>query len=249
MIRFIFAAAVALQSLMLTPAMAQTRHNPELEEDYGPGFWDSEIDTTDEDRNGGERNTQLPRKEVQIQVQQFFQMLLSFPQTKWNECLDQVTGNYEDAKCVQGRNISEILDSYLQTRLQACVDEGLKAQGGGKTKTYHITHAGITADARHSPKSLHSYNRAIDVKIVKVKLTDGTEKQFTYSKVGNRPFYTALRKCWGKTVHDYNGCPYYSGNPSLTGSIGWENTQHGRHMHLSVPYCVNGSYGSGLWVR
>lgn len=235
-------------------ATAQTAaQDPEQEQDYGPGFFSSEVDTTQDDMEGGEVNSELPDQDELTETlknKSPIESLISFPQKTWMECRDTVTGNYLDYTCAaQGRTVSVILDSYLQKRLIACVDAGLSAQGGGTSEVLHITHAGITADANHSPKSLHSVNRAIDVKVVKVKLSDGQEKQFTYSKVGNRPFYTALRNCWGRTVNTYNGCPYYGGSPQLTGSIGWENTDHGRHMHLSVPYCVNGKYGNGLWRR
>jgi len=228
-----------------------TVSDPEKEPDFGPGFFQSVEDTTDEDLEGGETNTVLPTPE-QVEIlerKSVFEKMLSFPQTKWNECAHRVTGNYSSYNCAASRTVSVILDEYLQNRLISCVDAGLGAQGGGTAKQVHLNHAGITGDARHSPKSLHAVNRAIDLKMIKVVLTNGVTKEFTYSKLGNRPFYTALRKCWGKTVHEYNGCPYYSGNSMLTGSIGWENSAHGSHMHLSVPYCVSGRYGSGLWVR
>lgn len=238
----------------VNPVYSQdSAHDPELEQDFGPGFFNGDVDTTNEDANGGETNTELPNQDELMETlkrESPIESLLSFPQKTWMECSDPVTGNYLDSICApKGRTISVILDSYLQNRLMACVDAGLAAQGGGSAQVLHITHAGITADARHSPYSLHSVNRAIDIKILKVQLSSGQEKQFTYSKVGNRPFYTALRDCWGRTVNYYNGCPLYGGDPKLTGSIGWENTQHGHHMHLSVPYCVNGRYGAGLWRR
>lgn len=255
------AALVLLASLSASAAFAQTSgHDPETEQDYGPGFWDSDVDMTDEDAIGGETSSQLSGSEDEVRGQQediirreglhsFMKMMIEFPQTKWNECKDQPSGNYEEYACAQSRTVSVILNKYLREKLMSCVDAGMAAQGGGTAAALHITHAGVTADARHSPYSLHSKNRAIDVKVLKVELTNGEVRQFTYSKVGNRPFYTAMRKCWGGVVHSGNGCPLYSGNAGLTGSIGWENKQHGRHMHLSVPYCVNGAYGSGLWRR
>lgn len=218
------------------------------EPEYGPGFWDSTIDTTLEDAIGGETNIVLPNEET-ITLRPWFSPMLQFPQTQWNECASIVTGNYIGFDCAQNRGISVILNSYLQQKLITCVDAGLAAVEAGPANVIHVTHAGIAADANHSPRSLHSHKRAIDVKSIAVQFTNGAEKTFDYALFSSRPFYVGLRKCWGKVVHDGNGCPYYQGNPSLTGSIGWENTAHGRHMHLSVPYCVNGSYGSGVWMR
>jgi hypothetical protein len=248
-------AALALMiSISINSVYARAvDHDPEQEQDYGPGFFSGDVDTTQDDFEGGEINTDLPDQDELTEIlkrENPIELLLSFPQKTWMECTDHVTGNYTDYACVaKGRPISVILDAYLQRRLLDCVDAGLAAQGGGTAQALHITHAGITADARHSPHSLHSVNRAIDVKVIQVLLSDRTRKQFTYSKVGNRPFYTALRTCWGRTVNLYNACPLYDADPALTGSIGWENARHGRHMHLSVPYCLGGRYGSGLWRR
>lgn len=221
------------------------------EQDYGPGFWDSELDLTQENREGGETNTDLPDPATieTLRRRSPIEALINFPQTHWNECSDRVTGNYSDIACARARGISVILDEYLQDRLIACVDKGLEAQGGGTAEAIHINHAGITADSNHSPRSLHSVNRAIDIKSIKVQLTNDTDKEFKYSLASNRPFYKAMRKCWGNVVHTVNGCPLYRGDASLTGSIGWEDRDHGRHMHLSVPYCVGGNYGSYYWIK
>ena len=237
-------------------ACGQTQRAPanlaELDQDYGAGFFDETLDMTAEDKAGGENNSELPDQEeiTEILSKSTITPAISDPQTTWAECTDNVSGNYDVYACAKSRGISVILDSFLQERLMKCVDEGMVAQTGpGKTKSLHITHAGVTADPRHSPNSLHSYNRAIDIKVLKATLDNGTVRTYTYAKTGNRTFYTALRKCWGKTVNQYNGCPLYNGNSMLTGSIGWENADHGRHMHLSVPYCHSGGYGSGVWVR
>lgn len=224
------------------------------EQEYGPGFFESEIDTTQEDYEGGETNRELPNPDDPAVIETLrrrnaIEALIRFPQTQWNECSDRVTGNYADARCAKARGISVILDEYLQNRLISCVDAGLAAQGGGTAEAIHIQHAGITADVNHSPRSLHAVNRAIDVKSIKVQLTNDTDKEFKYSLMSNRPFYKAMRTCWGKVVNQVNGCPLYQGSAMLTASIGWENSDHGRHMHLSVPYCVGGNYGSYYWIK
>ncbi len=221
------------------------------EPDYGPGFWESDVDTTLEDSYGGEHGGELPVFDEETTIhKEWFSPMIQFPQTQWDECKAGVTGNYTGYDCAQNRGISVILNNYLQQRLIACVDAGLRTVGStNSASAIHLTHAGIAADANHSSRSLHSHKRAIDIKLIKVRFASGEIKDYDYAKTSNRSFYKSLRQCWGKTVHDFNGCPYYRSNAELTGSIGWENTDHGRHMHLSVPYCVNGAYGSGVWVR
>lgn len=166
-----------------------------------------------------------------------------FAQTTWRECDDFITGNYFGANCTNNRAMSVILKDFLDEHSHKCVNEALAAQGGGQVADLHIVHAGILGDPRHSPRSMHAENRAIDIKSMEVQLTSGQVKNFIYEGKASRPFYTAFRKCWGKVVHDFNGCPYYKSDASLTGTIGWENKNHQHHMHTSVPYCINGAYG------
>jgi hypothetical protein len=233
---------------MSTPG-AQVQFNPaELEPDYPEGFFNKELDMTAEDEEGGETHTILEDVDGAFAPQDF-QALFRFAQTTWDECREDVTGNYTGANCLSKRHISVILKSFLADHLFQCVDEGLNAQGGGVASELHITHAGIAGDPRHSPRSLHAENRAIDIKSLQVVLSNGQSKLFTYSKMGNRPFYSALRRCWGRVVNRENECPLYSGSSLYTGSIGWENSQHGMHMHLSVPYCFNNQHGSFFWRR
>lgn len=226
---------------------------PELEADFAPGFFDQNQSLGEEDFGGGETADQLPSPDS-VDASQFLKlspMADRFPQTTWQECVDNPSGQYLEFACSRERKISTILEDFLSEPFAACVVSAMNKQDGETRPAtkIHIVHAGITADIRHSPMSLHSYNRAIDIKAIQVTFATGAVKSYTYSKLGNRTFYTSLRKCWGKAVHLKNGCPYNRGDAMLTGSIGWENSQHGRHMHLSVPYCVGGEYGSGIWRR
>ena len=172
-----------------------------------------------------------------------------FAQTVWNECADKPTGNYTGAACAKSRGMSVMLKTFIQSHMHKCIDQGLAAQGGGKVSSYHIVHAGIFADPRHSPRSLHAENRAIDIKSLQLKLTNGTSRTLVYEGTPNRAFYKAFRNCWGEIVHTYNGCPYASGVVGYTGSIGWENKDHQHHMHTSIPYCVGSSYGDYYYQR
>jgi hypothetical protein len=166
-----------------------------------------------------------------------------FAQTSWKECVDVVTGNYYGYKCATSRGISVILKKFMDEHMYKCVDAGLTAQGGGQSADFHIVHAGIKGDPRHSPKSMHAENRAIDIKSIEVKLTSGAVKNFVFDGSGSTAFFGAFRSCWGKVVNQFNGCPLYKGKANLTATIGKENADHQHHMHTSVPYCVNGKYG------
>lgn len=172
-----------------------------------------------------------------------------FSQTTWQECRDEITGNYFGYNCSNNRAISTILKSFMDKHIYKCIDKGLAAQGGGKVDELHVVHAGIFGDPRHSPKSLHAENRAIDVKSFEVKLTNGQVKKFVFSGTTHRSFFKAFRTCWGEVVRANNGCPAYNGNIMYTGSIGWEDKNHQHHMHTSVPYCVGGSYGAYYYRR
>lgn len=172
-----------------------------------------------------------------------------FNQTTWGECSEAITGNFSGYKCSDKRAISVILKKFLADHVYTCINRGLAAQGGGRVAELHIEHNGITGDARHSPRSLHAENRAIDVKAFDMKLADGKVKKFVYAGTANRPFYVAFRNCWGDVIKNYNGCPYASGVRMHTGSIGWEDKNHKQHLHLSVPYCVGGSYSRSFYQR
>lgn len=204
-----------------------------------------------------EHHTRMIRPEEEQQYRQSFwgQFSISstpmrFSQTTWNECSEAITGNYFGYACAERRNISVILKKFMNDHIYTCVNKALAAQGGGTVAELHIIHDGITGDARHSPRSLHAENRAIDVKAFEMKLHDGSVKKFTYAGTTNRAFYTAYRNCWGEVVHTYNGCPYVNGsNKMYTGSIGWENADHQQHLHMSVPYCVGGKYSTAYYQR
>lgn len=172
-----------------------------------------------------------------------------FQQTSWGECSEAISGNFSGYKCSENRAISVILKNFIGQGIYTCINKGLAATGGGTVADLHIVHNGITGDARHSPRSLHAENRAIDIKTLQVKLHDGRTKDLVYEGTTHRTFYTAFRKCWGEIVNKKNGCPYVSQGVMYTGSIGWENANHRHHLHLSVPYCTGGRYNSAFYQR
>lgn len=172
-----------------------------------------------------------------------------FPQEHWFECEDEVTGNFLNYKCASRRQISSILNDYLQKHVTSCVQEALDSVDGGTIEKLHIIHDGILGDKRHSPKSLHAENRAIDIRIFDITTTEGTNKKYVYEDKKNRDFFLKFRTCWGHVISENNDCPIYAGTPHRTGSIGWEDKNHQHHMHTSVPYCVNGKYGNYFYQR
>ncbi len=175
-----------------------------------------------------------------------------FAQTHWRECQDFVTGNYLNYACARNRGISVILKSFLEDHVFECVGRGLKAQGYPNeymVREVHLVHAGILGDPRHSPRSLHSENRAIDIKTFRVDIDGHGRANFHVGDLINKPFIDEFRSCWGEALYDYNECPLFNGEAFLTGSIGREDRNHQNHLHTSVPYCVGGSYAGNYFRR
>lgn len=179
----------------------------------------------------------------------FFSIYFNFPQTDWYECTDQVTGNYRNYNCAKRRQVASILKDFMDEHMTACVNESLRANNMGELQDLHLIHVGVLGDPRHSPRSLHAQNRAIDIHTMRITLTDGTKRDMVFGNSANRSFFTQFRQCWGKAIASHNDCPLYNGQAGLTGSIGWEDRNHQNHMHTSVPYCVNGRYAGNYFQR
>lgn len=171
----------------------------------------------------------------------------AFGHTRWNECVRPFTGNYTGANCARQRRIGEILFDYMDEQMKNCLEQ-ISSEMGFEMEDFHVVHNGIYADRNHSPRSLHSVGRAIDIKTIKILKPDGTSISFNYGKDGLGTFYTKLRSCWGKVVHQWNSCPVL-GRYDRTGSVGKENRDHQHHLHISVPYCVAGAYSSRYYRK
>ena len=247
--------------LLAGPAYAQSpyfSHNegvdPETEQDYAPGFFTELEDlgaTADYPEDGEDGTTKLygPNEDIKAFDPDDFTTSVDLLGS-WPECKHmRATGNYTGYQCSSRRVIGERLLTAFDEALLECINVGLVAQGGGTAAKVHLEHAGIMADRNHSPKSNHSIGRAIDVKRISVELQSGGQRTFAYAKLGNRPFYTALRACWGETMVNWNDRPLYRGDTGLTASIGWEDPRHGRHLHLSVPVCYNGDLDGRWWAK
>jgi len=160
----------------------------------------------------------------------------AFPYVHWDECYDFVTGAYVGNNCNRRRMSSEILHEFLQSFFTSCALQAGRAINISANKV-HIIHKGIYADKRHTPESLHSEGRAID--IAGVVLVGRRQNYIPFEKYGYGKFYRTLRQCWGRTLSRYNSCPLFDNKTVLTGSLGKEDEDHQKHLHLSVPYCYN----------
>lgn len=241
---------VLLTLFLLTIFSTNVQSEPRvfLEQDFDQNMHANEDGETEHS------HTLTPEEEALFYEQAYqkgqFEILdFKFPQTDWRECTDSITGNYSGYNCANRRRISVILKDFMDQYMPICVQEALTKVGDGELDELHIIHDGILGDRRHSPRSLHAENRAIDIKTFRVRFYDGSEKDYVFREKTNRDFYRAFRQCWGEKVHQNNGCPKYGNNLERTGSIGWEDKNHQHHMHTSVPYCVGGSYGSYYYRR
>jgi hypothetical protein len=171
-----------------------------------------------------------------------------FPFRNWNECSQPLSGNYSGYTCTNKRKISEILFEFLDDHLGSCIADAAEAIGKD-VDSYHLVHNGIYGDRRHSSRSLHAEGRAIDIKSIRFTESNGASNNLDYKNFGGGKFYTLLRFCWGTVIERYNDCPLYRGMHGRTGSIGKENRDHRAHLHLSVPYCVSGSYAGAFYRR
>lgn len=167
----------------------------------------------------------------------------------WNECKGAIRANYVDERCSKERFISPDLKFLLLNNFQGCVNKALIRSGRRSPKKIKIIHTGIVADERHSPESLHAVGRAIDIREIKVNYSLFKSESLNFEELGDRTFYNELRECWGRLIQSQGGCPLIEDNYELTGSIGKEDEDHQRHLHLSIPFCVNGLYDMSFFIR
>jgi hypothetical protein len=172
-----------------------------------------------------------------------------FAQTKWYECSDPITGNFTNYSCNDRRGIAVILKRFMDDYLPQCVQAAMDKNDGGEIEKLHIIHDGILGDRRHSPRSLHAENRAIDIRAFRVTTYQNPTQTYAFTEEKNDSFYDDFRSCWGRAGHENNGCPKYRGSFLKTGSIGKEDSNHQYHLHTSVPYCYRGDYGRYYYKR
>ncbi|MCF8057867.1 MAG: hypothetical protein K9K67_01115 [Bacteriovoracaceae bacterium] len=172
-----------------------------------------------------------------------------FPYRYWDECLDRgIRGNYVDHFCNSKRMISNILYHFISNNLYSCIERAA-GKAGFRIQDAYVIHKGIFADSLHSPQSLHSEGRAIDIAAVRIKTFWKGWGEINFQRSGGGVFYEELRSCWGETLYYNNECPLFKGQPEMTGSLGKEDPDHQRHLHLSVPYCINGQHAGPYFRR
>jgi hypothetical protein len=183
-------------------------------------------------------------------IKNSIQLENAFPQTRWQECNYKITGNFSGYACNNRRLVSVTMKNFLSNEMEKCAESALRRVGiNGRIRDSHIEHVGIQGDRNHSPRSLHSESRAIDVRSFSFELNNSRTRRFVFASSSSQPFFREFRKCWGQRVKSRLGCPYISNRPDRTGSIGKEDSNHQNHLHLSVPYCVNGRYSSRYFRR
>lgn len=182
---------------------------------------------------------------------------------KWDECNDPAfRGNYTGYKCSRNRAMSNLFRDFLAENLLSCVNQSLNNLNRRSSPSVYVLHAGTAADSNHSGTSYHAIERAIDIKEFTLVNSRGEAYKINYKTAkANRStwqfsFFRQFRTCWGERqlrqsqarfersrACTYNnmitntnaGLPYY-------GSIGWEEPNHGKHLHLSLPVCGRSRY-------
>lgn len=161
------------------------------------------------------------------------------------ECTNKgFTSNYSGYKCSSNREIHRDFKKFLNTHLVSCVNAGLGAAGKPKAQGVHVIHGGVRCDGNHSKRSLHCAFRAIDIRSIISTQSNGNKLTVDYSTARKsknsweRTFYHNFGACWSKKniARDKN-CRDRRGSNGQAGIIRWEDGKHGRHMHVSMPYC------------
>ena len=163
--------------------------------------------------------------------------------SSWNECSGIVRGNYEGARCATARGMASEFLVFMQRQLVACVNQGMSSIGLPNTDRISLIHRGVMADDNHGRESLHAVGRAIDIARITAypKGLDAVTMDYLRAVQSpsscERKFYVKLRQCFGE-IHRGRGCPRRrSGQP--LGTIAWEDRDHRRHIHVSMPFCPN----------
>jgi hypothetical protein len=177
---------------------------------------------------------------------------------KWDECNDPAfRGNYTGYGCSRNRAMANIFRDFLAENLLSCVNQSLNKINRRSSTSVYVLHAGTAADRNHSRASYHAVERAIDIKEFTLINSRGEAYKINYKWARqNRSawqfsFFKQFRTCWGERqlrqsqarfersnacrhnnmiANTNAGLPYYA-------SIGWEEPNHGKHLHLSLPHC------------
>lgn len=165
-------------------------------------------------------------------------------QIVWDECKG-IKSNYDNgevrAGCTKRRLSKEYFD-FFNENFGTCVQvAAMGFESNADVEKISFSHNGISGDPRHSNRSYHSVNRAIDIKQIKITQNGETKilKVTDQKKSPTKEFFEAFRGCWHNKIKNYKpDCP----GSSHKGSIGHEDDDHQHHLHLSLPYCPSNGY-------
>ncbi|WP_372655738.1 hypothetical protein [Halobacteriovorax sp.] len=174
-------------------------------------------------------------------------------QVIWDECKG-IKSNYDDgaqSSTCKKRKVSKEFINFFDKNFSTCVQQAVKGYKKGNNQAVDaikFSHAGIAGDPRHSNRSYHSVNRAIDIR--QISYIQGgkkvTLKVSDQKKSPAKEFFEKFRKCWhDKIVETSSKCP----GSSNKGSIGHEHKNHQHHLHLSLPYCPRVKNGSKYFLK
>ncbi|GEM_PF-3167274 len=174
-------------------------------------------------------------------------------QVIWDECKG-IKSNYDDgaqSSTCKKRKVSKEFITFFDKNFASCVQTAVKGYKEGNNQAIDeikFSHAGIAGDPRHSNRSYHSVNRAMDIRSISY-VQDGkkvTLKVSDQKKSPTKEFFEKFRKCWSeKIIETSNKCP----GSSNKGSIGHEHKNHQHHLHLSLPYCPRYHNGSKYFLK
>jgi hypothetical protein len=148
--------------------------------------------------------------------------------------------------------VSEI---WLETFLDAfpqCLEKSLKAAELEKPESVIIHSVMIYMHKGKGQRlSLHAPGRAVDISKLELVYAD-KNREIIVSKANKknnpsggeltieRTFYTAFRRCWDENLVQKHGCNVWK-KDGYRGSVGWEDSDHQNHIHLSRPFCPSDS--------
>lgn len=146
------------------------------------------------------------------------------------------------------------LDSFLEA-LPKCIEESTQAVGWGFPDSLVVHSVMIYMHKGSSGKlSLHAPARAVDISKLELVYPEGS-RDVVVSLAGEsnnvggdatleRKFLRAFRGCWSAYLVDHAKCSNWS-KDNFRGSVGWEDSAHQNHLHLSRPFCPNDSNYKG----
>ncbi len=149
-------------------------------------------------------------------------------------------------------SLMPVSEEWLNLFLEAfptCMAEGLEAIELKKPKSVVVHSVMIYQHKGSSGRlSLHAPARAVDIAKFELVYADKSE-ELVVSKASQkenpknkdettkeRKFFEAFRGCWSEQLTQNHGCAAYS-KEGFRGSVGWEDSAHQNHLHLSRPFC------------